>query len=333
MPDSVGMSLVNGVITTNPVNLGAGNDGTAYSNLGTDEIIAGWDEFVNPADVDIRILLNGGETAQAVQEKMQAIAEDRADCFAILDIDYDEMGKGVSEAITWRKGPDDCNINSSYCAMYAPWVKINDPYNDVLIYVPPSGYVGAQFAYNDYVAQPWNAAAGFNRGRLNVISMQDIFTEGERDLLYEAQINPLQTFRGEGDVIWGQKTMQVKSSALTRVNVRRLLIVIEKAMAISLRPFVFENNTEITRFRIEAMLTEYLDLLSSQGAFQTEAGDKGFKVVVDETNNTSAVRDRNELHVDVFIKPVRTAEFIQLQTITTTSGSSFDELIARGVHL
>jgi len=316
-----------------PVNLGDGNDGTAYSSSDfASEIATGWDEFANPADVDIRILLNGGETNVTVQAKMQAIVEDRADCFAILDIDYTEMGSSVADAITWRRG-DTCNINSSYCAMYAPWVRINDPYNDVLIYVPPSGYVGAQFAYNDYVAQPWNAPAGFNRGMVNVISMQDIFTKGERDLLQEAQINPLQTFRGEGDVIWGQKTMQTKSSARSRVNVVRLLIVIEKSMAVSLRPFVFENNTEITRFRIEAMLTEYLDLLSSQGAFQTEAGDKGFKVIVDSSNNTPAVIDRNELHVDVFVKPVRTAEYIQLQTIVTSTGASFDELIARGVNL
>lgn len=333
MPDSAGMSLVDSVITTNPVSLGAGSDGTAYADLGTDEIILGWDKFVNPADVDIRILLNGGETAKAIQTKMQAVAEDRADCFAILDIDYDEMGSSVAAAITWRQGSTTCNINSSYCAMYAPWVRINDPYNDVLIYVPPSGYVGAQFAYNDYVAQPWNAAAGFNRGMLNIIGVQNVFTGGERDLLQEAQINPLQSFRGEGDVIWGQKTMLVKNSAISRVNVRRLLIVIEKSMAVSLRPFVFENNIEITRFRIEAMLTEYLDLLSSQGAFQIEAGDRGFRVIVDTTNNTPAVIDRNELHVDVFVKPVRTAEYIQLQTITTTTGSSFDELIARGVNL
>ena len=318
---------------TTQVNLGAGSDGTAYASLGTDELILGWDKFVNPAEVDIRILLNGGETAKAVQTKMQAIVEARMDCFAILDIDYTEMGSSVAAAVTWRQGSATCNINSSYCGMYAPWLRINDPYNDVLIYVPPSGFVGAQFAYNDYVAQPWNAPAGFNRGLVNIIGVQDIFTVGENDILQEAQINPIQSFRGEGDVIWGQKTMQVKNSALSRVNVRRLLIVIEKAMAIILRPFVDENNSEITRFRIEAMLTEYLDLLSSQGAFQLEAGDKGFKVVVDTTNNTPAVIDRNELHVDVFVKPARTAEYIQLQTITTTSGSSFDELIARGVNL
>lgn len=315
------------------VNLGAGDDGTAYASIGTDELVMGWDSFANPAEVDIRILLNGGETAKAVQIKMQAIAEDRMDCMAVLDIDYDAMGTSIAAAITWRQESATCNINSSYCAMYGGWIRINDPYNDVLIYVPPSGYVGAQFAYNDYVGQPWNAPAGFNRGQLNIIGVQKIFSQGQMDVLQEAQINPVQSFRGEGDAIWGQKTMLVKNSALSRVNVRRSLIVVEKSMAIALRPFVDENNTEITRFRIEAMLNEYLDMLSAQGAFQTEAGDKGFRVVVDTSNNTPAIIDRNELHVDVFVKPVRTAEYIQLQTITTTSGSSFDELISRGVNL
>lgn len=318
------------------LNLGTGDDGTAYTSMAKTVIAGaiggtGWYAFENPENVDIRILLNGGETGTAVQNAMLAIAEARADCIAIFDVDFAEMESSVSDAITWRKATN--NMNSSYAAMYGDWKRINDPYNDVLIYIPPSGLVGAQFAFNDYTAQPWTAPAGFNRGRLNVVGSQRIFTEGERDLLYEAQINPIQEFRGEGTVIWGQKTMQTKSSALSRVNVRRLLIIIEKTMAVSLRPFVFENNSEITRFRIEAMLVEYLDLLSSQGAFQTEAGDRGFKVVVDTSNNTPAVIDRNELHVDVFVKPARTAEFIQLQTIVTSSGASFDELIARGVNL
>lgn len=319
------------------LNLGAGDDGTAYTSLaktviaGASAFSTGWYAFQNPEDVDIRILLNGGETGTAVQNAMLVIAEARADCFAILDVDYDEMESSIADVITWRKATN--NMNSSYAALYGPWLRINDPYNDVLIYVPSSGYVGAQYAYNDYVAQPWNAPAGFNRGRLNVVAVQKVFNEGERDLLYEAQINPIQTFRGEGDVIWGQKTLQTKSSALSRVNVRRLLIVIEKTMAVALRSFVFENNSELTRFRIEALLTEYLTLLSTQGAFQIEAGDDGFRVVVDTTNNPPIIIDRNELHVDVFVKPARTAEYIQLQTIVTSSGASFDELISRGVNL
>jgi len=199
------------------------------------------------------------------------------------------------------------------------------------VYVPLSGQVAAQIAYNDYVANPWDAPAGFSRGRMDVIALSNVFTKGERNTLYQAQINPIQMFRGEGIVIWGQKTEQAKSSALSSINVRRLLIVIEKSIAISLRSFVFEPNNEITRFRLEAMLKEYLDMLSAQGAFQIEGGDRGYHVLCDETNNTPATIDRGELNVDVFIKPIRSAEYIQLQTIVTSSGASFEELIARGV--
>jgi len=145
------------------------------------------------------------------------------------------------------------------------------------------------------------------------------------------QINPLQIFSGSSPRIWGQKTLQKKGSATDRINVRRLLIVIEKSMAISLRQFVFEPNDEITRFRIEALLNSYLGDLSAQGAFQTEGEDQGFHVVCDGTNNTAVVIDDNELRVDVFVKPSRAAEYIHLQTIVTATGASFEELIARGV--
>jgi phage tail sheath protein FI len=304
-----------------------GDDG---SEISSSELILGWDQFKDPENVDVRILINGGETAKAVQTEMKVIAESRADCIAVLDMPYTEL-TSVTSMVNWRLGVDTHNFNSSYCALYAGWVQIYDPYNDMLIDVPPSGHVAAKIAYNDYVKNPWDAPAGYSRGMLNVIKPSNIFSEGERDTLYEAQINPIQMFRGEGIAIWGQKTEQTKSSALSRINVRRLLIVIEKSIAIALRSFVFEPNSEITRFRVEAMLNDWLDRLSAQGAFQLEGGDKGYHVVCDETNNLPATIDDNELHVDVFIKPVRSAEYIRLQTIITSTGASFNELISQGV--
>jgi len=194
--------------------------------------------------------------------------------------------------------------------------------------------VAAQVAYTDHVSNPWDAVAGFNRGRVNaleiVMTTGKAFTEGERDTLQDNQINPLQMFRGEGNVIWGQMTEQKKNSALSRVNVRRLLIQIEKTLAVTLKRFVFESNSELTRFRIENLVTEYLEGLSAQGAFQLEAGDRGFHVVCNEDNNTPAVIDSNTLKIDVFIKPVRTAEYLQLVVTPTTTGTSFKELIAQG---
>jgi len=306
--------------------VGGGTNGAAVTDS---HINFAWDLFANPDDVDIRILINGGYSSVPVQQKMKTIAESRKDCIALFDMPYSALAS-ITDMTTFRDTTQ--NFNTSYTALYTPWVKIYDQYNDKILEIPPSGYVASQMAYNDYVSEPWYAPAGLNRGMLNVLGVTRVFTQGERDVLYLKQLNPLQTFRGEGNVIWGQKTQQVKASALDRINVRRLLIVLEKSISASLKYFVFEPNSDITRYRITAMIESYLDLLGARGAFQTELGDKAFKVVCDATNNTPAIIDRNELHVDVFIKPSRAAEMIQLQVIITATGASFEELIARGVN-
>jgi phage tail sheath protein FI len=293
------------------LDLSQGSDGSAPAS---GDYVSGWDEFVNPDSLDVRILINGGLTEVAVQTKMKTVAETRADCLAVLDIPWASV-QTVADMVTFRTTTQ--NFNSNYCALYSPWVQIYDQYNDQLIYVPPSGHVAAQMAYNDYVGDSWDAPAGFNRGLLDVINTSYIFTQGERDTVYPDQINPIQMYRGEGIVIWGNKTLQSKTSALSSVNVRRMLIVLEKAMSISLRTFVFEGNDAVTRFRVKALLDEYLEGLSSRGAFQVEAGDLGFHVLCNTENNTPASIDRLELHVDVFMKPIRAAEYIQLQSIIT----------------
>lgn len=310
--------------------LGAGLNGTAAT---PSQISAGWSAFANPDDTDIRILLNGGETSTVVQKEMIRIAELRADCFAILDMpDTLSTITTVQGMVNYRRDVDELNANTSYASLYSPWIRVNDSYNDEIVTVPPSGYVGAAFAYNDYAGKFWSAPAGFNRGLLNVLGLTHVFTKVERDTLYSNQINPIQTFRGEGIVIWGQKTLQAKTSALSSVNVRRLLIIIEKVVAASLRYFLFEPNDETTRYRVVSLLDEYFADLSVQGAFQTEGGDGGYAILCDSTNNTPIVIDNNEMHVDVFIKPIRAAETIQLQMIVTKTGASFNELISQGVQ-
>ena len=303
--------------------LGGGSNGSAVTDS---EINTGWDDFANKDDIDVRILINGGYSSVPVQQKMKTIAEDRQDCICVFDMPYAE--NTPAKAVTWREVTQ--NFNSSYTALYYDWLKVYDQYNDLMVEVPPSGYVAAQYAYNDFVADPWYAPAGFNRGLANVIGARQTFTQGERDSLYETGINPIQVFRGEGIPIWGQKTQQAKPSALDRVNVRRMLIVLEKSISTLLRYYLFEPNSTLTRFRIRTSIEEYLDGLSARGAFQTEAGDKGYLVVCDVSNNTPAIIDANELHVDVFVKPSRAAEFIQLQTIITKTGVAFTELIAQG---
>ena len=304
--------------------LSSGNDG---SDITAADVVNGWDEFANPDDVDIRILINGGETDVSVHQKMIAVAESRLDCIAVLDMPW-ESTASVVDMVTYRTTT--LNANSSYAALWSPWVSVFDSYNDRTLDVPPSGHVAGQMAYTDFVGNPWDAPAGTRRGRLNVLDVPYVFSPGERDTLYPQQINMIQKFTGEGNVLWGQKTLQRRFSALSSINVRRSLIVMTKSMAVALRSFVDENNTAVTRFRVTALLETYLSRLAAQGAFQTEL-DEGFIVQCDERNNPPEVIDNLEMRVDVFLKPVRAAEFIRLSVINTPTGASFEETIVRGL--
>jgi len=323
--DSAMADTVMPQVTVAQVVLAGGSDGSAITSA---EPVLGWDKFANPAEVDVRMLICGGETATAVQLKMQAIAEARFDCVALLDMDYD-ASLSVTDSVTWRN--DTLSINSSYCVLDSPWPLKLDPYNDRLINMPPSGFRAQALAYTDAIGHPWDAAAGFTRGQLNVSSLKPIFTQAHRNTLSANQINAFQDFGGEGNVIWHQLTMDKKASALQDLNVRRLLIQVEKSLAIALRRFIFEPNNDLTRFRVEAIINEYMEMLAGQGAFQQEGDDQGFHVVCDRTNNTPAKIDRNILAVDVFIKPVRVIYYVNLQVTVTKTGTSFEELIARGV--
>jgi uncharacterized protein len=145
------------------LSIAQGDDGSAIVDA---NLITGWQSFANPDDVDIRLLIGAGATSVAVQSAMKTIAEDRKDCIALFDMPYAQLSS-VPSMVTWRETTQ--NFNSSYCALYAPWVKMYDPYNDLLLEIPPSGYVASQIAYNDYNAEVWYAPAGFNRGILNVL--------------------------------------------------------------------------------------------------------------------------------------------------------------------
>lgn len=220
-------------------------------------------------------------------------------------------------------------FNTSYCALYAAWVKVYDPYNDQILDCPPSGYIAAQYTYNDYIKDVFYAPAGLNRGVLNIIGVTNKFTETEMGSMYDVQVNAIASFPGEGFSIWGQKTMLTADSALSRVNVRRLMMTIETAVSTFLNRYVFEPNNDATRFRASATIDEYMARFAAAGAFQNESGDKGYLVVCDTSNNTTTTIDANEMHVDVYVKPSRAAEFIIVQTILTRTGASFNEIISR----
>jgi phage tail sheath protein FI len=211
-------------------------------------------------------------------------------------------------------------IDSNYTSTYWPWVRIVNPAKNVPLWVPPSVVVPGVLAFNDQVAAPWYAPAGLTRGGLTTVTDTYMnLSQANRDTLYEARVNPIANFPNEGQVIWGQKTLQARPSALDRVNVRRLLIAVKKFIASSTRFLVFEQNTTATRNRFLAIVNPYLEQVRAQ------QGLSAFKVVMDGTNNTPDVIDQNIMYGQLFLQPTRTAEFIILDFNIQPTGASFPE--------
>lgn len=277
------------------------------------DINAEWDRFAIKEDIEVSLLVNGGWATTAVHVKMITIAESRKDCFAILDFSTSDVS--AADMVTYAGTT--LNANTSYAAIYAGYVYIYDQYNDKYLYVPPSGYVAGVYANTANVSEVWNAPAGVRRGVLNVLGVETVWSEGDRDTLYTAKINPIQNFTGEGIQVYGQKTLQTAASALDRVNVRMLMITIEKALEKALRPFVFEFNDTFTRDNIASIINSYMeDIKVRRGVYD-------YLAVVDTSNNTAVVIDQNKLIVDLYVKPTRVAEFIQMNAVITATGASF----------
>ena len=240
-------------------------------------------------------------------------SEERADTFLILD--SSKYGDSVDTVRDNVKA-----LDSNYTATYYPWVKVLDENTNRPTWVPPSVVLPGVIAFNDEVAHEWFAPAGLNRGGLSdVLEAKTRLTHSERDKLYEDRINPIATFPGQGVVVFGQKTLQGKPSALDRVNVRRLLIALKKFIASTSRFLVFEQNTNATRARFLNVVNPFLEDV------QANSGLSAFRVVMDDTNNTPDEIDRNRLIGQIFIQPTRTAEFIVLDFVVQPTGATFPE--------
>ena len=310
-----------------------GSDGSAVTNT---EIVLAWNKFANPQEIYVNILINAGYTGLVVQQKMQAICEDRVDCIAVLDTDYSSLNS-VATTVTWRTATQ--LINSSFCALYAPWIKVFDEYNGQVVSIPPSGDIAGIYALTDSIyGASHGAPAGYNRGILKRSLALDFnsatkkaYTSGELDTLQDAQVNPLIIDPGWGIVVFGEDTEQQARSALSDVHVRRLINQIAVSTTKFSKPFLFEPLIERTYFRVRTALEEYMAQLESLGAFDN-VNDKGWRVVCDgTTNNPASVRDLNELHIWLFIKPVRVAKYIEIKAVITRSTASFDAIIAAGI--
>ena len=210
------------------------------------------------------------------------------------------------------------NYDTSYAAAYWPWCQIKDPGTSKNVWVPASTMIAGVYAYNDKVAATWFAPAGINRGGLStVIRAAQKLPQSSRDVLYDGKVNPIATFPGTGTVVYGQKTLQVNSSALDRVNVRRLLITLKSYISQVANNLVFEQNTNATRNQFLNQVNPYLETV------QQKQGLYAFKVVMDDTNNTADVIDRNQLIGQIYLQPTRTAEFIYLDFNITPTGATF----------
>lgn len=210
---------------------------------------------------------------------------------------------------------------SNYATMYANWVKVNDQFTARNFWCPFSGYAAAIMARSDAQASFWAAPAGLNRGKFRVLDIALNPNQKQRDRLYEISVNPVAFFNGDGFVVMGQKTLQFAPTAFDRINVRRLFLYLERAVQRTIKYFVFEPNTAFTRSRVKNTITPIFELArATEGVYD-------YLIVCDQRNNTPDIIDQNELVVDIYLKPVRTAEFILVNFIATRTGQNFQELI------
>jgi hypothetical protein len=269
----------------------------------------------NPDEWDINLVVTPGiirSLHPAVTTKAIDMVESRQDCFYIAD--FSEAGSDIADTTLQSN-----SVDSNYVATYYPWVKTIDNNNNKIMSVPPSVLMPGVFAANDRLAAEWFAPAGLNRGGITgAISVLNRLTHSERDTLYENKVNPIASFPGQGIVAFGQKTLQDKASALDRINVRRLLITVKKFIASTSRYLLFEQNTTTTRNRFLNTVNPYFE------AIQQRQGLYAFKVVMDETNNTPDVIDRNILAGQIFLQPAKTAEFIVIDFNILPTGASFN---------
>jgi phage tail sheath protein FI len=272
------------------------------------------DAISNQDEYDINLVVLPGVIQSLHPAVAQAgidLCESRTDCFYIMDsVAQDGTIAGAVEVAE--------SLDTNYAATYYPWIKTIDLNTNKMVAVPPSVLMPAVFAANDNTAAEWFAPAGLNRGGITgAISVVNRLTHADRDTLYEGKVNPIAQFPGQGIVAFGQKTLQSKPSALDRINVRRLLITVKKYIASTSRYLVFEQNTAETRNKFLNTVNPYLE------GIQQRQGLYAFRVVMDDSNNTPDVIDRNILQGAIFLQPTKTAEFIQIDFNILPTGATF----------
>jgi phage tail sheath protein FI len=288
-----------------------------------------YDKFQSAEDVDISLLLTGKSQYGVYGEGLanyliDNIAETRKDCVVFVSPTQETIvnnpGDELNDVVQFRNAVR----STSYAVIDGNYKWQYDKYNDIYRWVPLNGDVAGTVVRTDDQREPWFSPAGFNRGHIkNVVKLGWNPNKGNRDILYKAGINPVVSFPGQGTILYGDKTALAKPSAFDRINVRRLFIVLEKAIATASKFTLFELNDEFTRASFRNMVEPYLrDIKGRRGIYD-------FRVVCDSTNNTPERIDRNEFWGDIYIKPARSINFIQLNFIAVRTGVNFDEIVGR----
>jgi hypothetical protein len=314
----------------NSTNFYAGENIEVSFTKGTDDtptdgnVIVAYSQFASTDNVDISFVMAGGHSATVAADTI-SLAAGRRDCLAFVSptLANVQSSDPVSASVNFRNNGL-ANVSTSYAVMDSNWGYQYDKYNDTYRWVPMNGGTAGLCARTNFERDPWFSPAGFTRGQYkNVIKLAYNPNQTQRDTLYKNGINPVVSFPGEGTILFGDKTLLSRPSAFDRINVRNLFIVLEKAISRASRSQLFEFNDEFTRAQFVNLVEPFLRLV------QARRGIYDFRVVCDDTNNTSEVIDRQEFVGDIYIKPAKSINFIQLNFVAVRTGVAFEEIVGR----
>ena len=307
--------------------LSGGDDGSTgtESTVTLARLARGIDLYQNAEEVDVSLFLAGKATAATVNYIIDNIAESRKDCVVFAspersDVVEQALGAELAQVIAF----ENALTQSSYAVLDSGYKYQYDKYNDKFRYVPLNGDIAGLCVRTDETRDPWWSPAGYNRGIIkNVVKLAWNPNKAARDILYKAGVNPVITQAGQGTLLFGDKTLLARPSAFDRINVRRLFIVLEKAIATASKYSLFEFNDEFTRAQFRNLVEPFLrDVQGRRGIYD-------FRVVCDASNNTGEVVDRNEFVGDIYIKPARSINFIQLNFVAVRTGVEFEEIVGK----
>lgn len=321
---ATGLALSDG---SNYLSLSGGDDGASYTedSIATGRLALGIDLYRSGEDVDISLFLAGKANSTVANYIIDNVAEKRKDCVVFISPERsDVVEQSIGAELDQVLGFESALTQSSYAFLDSGYKYQYDKYNDLYRWVPLNGDIAGLCVRTDELRDPWWSPAGYNRGIIkNVVKLAWNPDKGARDQLYKAGVNPVITQPGQGTLLFGDKTLLARPSAFDRINVRRLFIVLEKAISTAAKYTLFEFNDEFTRAQFRNLVEPFLrDVKGRRGIYD-------FRVVCDETNNTGEVIDRNEFVGDIYIKPAKSINFIQLNFVAVRTGVEFEEIVGK----